>query len=326
MRLTDIPPPEYAFGYKAPPRAGNAINGLNETEKRPASVIFHNTMGAPPIDWAAMDQFQKLINSFGATWQVIRNKWFLRLANGPVATKRVAIPDPIVMAETIKALALKHGGGIVGIARIEALDCFEGRAISHPYAICIGMLMDREEMAHVTRHRGVNEVMRIYAEVSRVGVRVAEYIRALGWPAKVYGDSKTGDILQIPLAIKAGLGELGKHGSMICKEYGSNFRLATVVTELPLAIDAPVDIGVDDLCVSCRRCTIDCPPDAIVDEKQLVRGERKWYVDFDKCVPYFTKTHACGICIEVCPWSEPGRGASLSQILLAKRKGADPAN
>ncbi len=28
----------------------------------------------------------------------------------------------------------------------------------------------------------------------------------------------------------------------------------------------------------------------------------KWYVDFDKCIPYFTKTHGCTICIEVCPW------------------------
>jgi NAD-dependent dihydropyrimidine dehydrogenase PreA subunit len=45
----------------------------------------------------------------------------------------------------------------------------------------------------------------------------------------------------------------------------------------------------------------------------------KWYVDFDRCIPYFVKTFGCGICIQVCPWSVPGRGPSLSTKLLAKR-------
>jgi len=90
--------------------------------------------------------------------------------------------------------------------------------------------------------------------------------------------------------------------------------------EATLAIDAPVDIAVDDLCTSCRRCTIDCPPDAILDDKQIVRGVEKWYVDFDKCIPYFAMTEGCGICIEVCPWSEPGRGVVLSETLLKKRR------
>jgi len=84
--------------------------------------------------------------------------------------------------------------------------------------------------------------------------------------------------------------------------------------------DGQVDLGVDDLCQVCRRCVDDCPPRAIFEEKQLVRGERKWYVDFDRCVPYFTKTYGCSICIEVCPWSEPGRGPALSRRLLARRQ------
>jgi epoxyqueuosine reductase QueG len=52
----------------------------------------------------------------------------------------------------------------------------------------------------------------------------------------------------------------------------------------------------------------------------MVRGESKWYVDFDKCIPYFVKTYGCAICIEVCPWSEPGRGEWLSAKLLAARE------
>jgi epoxyqueuosine reductase QueG len=142
----------------------------------------------------------------------------------------------------------------------------------------------------------------------------------VGWPAVAYGNPRSTDILHIPLAVNAGLGQLGKHGSMISKQYGSNFRLATVVTALPLTADAPVDIAVDDLCATCLRCVQDCPPGAIYNKKQLVRGENKWYVDFDKCIPYFTKTHGCAICIEVCPWSELGRGPWLLEKLMAARQ------
>ena len=166
--------------------------------------------------------------------------------------------------------------------------------------------------------------MRAYRRIALIAMRLGRRIRARGFPAKAYGDPNATDILHIPLAVRAGLGQLGKHGSMISREHGSNFRLAAVLTDMPLALDAPRDIGVDDVCTHCRRCVIDCPPDAIYEEKQWIRGERRWYVDFDKCVPYFTKTYGCGICIEVCPWSEPGRGEKLSDLMLAKRERARP--
>ena len=55
----------------------------------------------------------------------------------------------------------------------------------------------------------------------------------------------------------------------------------------------------------------------------MVRGDTKWYVDFDKCVPYFNETTGCGICIAVCPWSRPGVAANLVEKLARRslRKG-----
>jgi epoxyqueuosine reductase QueG len=197
---------------------------------------------------------------------------------------------------------------------------YEGRDPGFRYAICLGLPMDREEMRFAPESRAAAEVMRTYRAVARLSVGLAEHIRGLGWPARAYGNPNSTDILMIPLAIRAGLGELGKHGSLIGVEHGSNFRLAAVLTDMPLAPDRPVDAGVDDVCAVCRRCVDDCPPRAIFEEKQLVRGERKWYVDFDKCIPYFVKTYGCAICIEVCPWSEPGRGPRLSARVLARRQ------
>ena len=78
-------------------------------------------------------------------------------------------------------------------------------------------------------------------------------------------------------------------------------------------------------CAHCRICETNCPPHALFPEKQLARGQRRWYVSFDKCAPYFAETRGCGICIEVCPWSTPGKGQELMPTLLERRQGAGGA-
>ncbi|MEM7345726.1 MAG: 4Fe-4S dicluster domain-containing protein [Chloroflexota bacterium] len=319
MKLKNTPPPTYAFGYKNPPPSGNTTNGLGVTEKIRARHVFHNATGED-LPWNTLDEFFSYTNIWGVVRHMLANVWQLRRQNGPIRRQQVKVDDPVAMAAQIKEVAKRLGAGIVGITPIIEDALYEGYEVPYQSAICIGLPMDREEMLEVPHERAAVEVMRAYREVSRIAIELGEYIRAIGWPAKAYGNPNSTEILHIPLAINAGLGQLGKHGSMISKEYGSNFRLSAVLTNLPLAADEPVDIGVDDLCLTCQRCVIDCPPGALANEKQMVRGEEKWYVDFDKCIPYFVKTYGCAICIEVCPWSEPDRGAWLSQKLLAGRK------
>lgn len=331
MRPLDPPPPEPVFRYRNPPRSGNEINGLGETAWRKPHKVFHRVpYGDPkkePFEWRALDLHFNLVmgagkplQGFRAVRHVLLNRWNLRRANGHVAKTRREVADPAAMAEELRAwLTKRYPDAIVGFAGVDEDASYQGETLPGKYAICIGMPMDRETMVAAPQIRATVEVMRIYRRVAAAAVDLSEHIRSLGWPAKAYGDTKSTEILQIPLAIKAGLGELGKHGSMICKEYGSNFRLASVITEIPVALDAPVDIGVDDFCMNCRRCTAECPPDAIFDTKQTVRGVDKWYVDFDKCIPYFAENGGCAICLEVCPWSEPGRGDGMSAKMLARR-------
>lgn len=319
MRPASPPPPVYAFGYRRPPESGNAINGLGETKRSRARQVFHSGSG-DPIAWKALDDFFSLINPWGVVKHVLFNTWQLRRSDGPVARQRREVPDPAATAREVKALARALGADVVGVAAVGEDALYEGRNPGLRHAIVLGMAMDRAEMVHAPQARAAAEVMRSYRHLARVAIRLGERIRGWGWPARAYGNPNSTDILLIPLAVRAGLGELGKHGSMIGVEHGSNFRLAAVLTDLPLALDAPVDQGVDDVCAVCRRCVDDCPPRAIFEEKQLVRGERKWYVDFDKCIPYFVKTYGCAICIEVCPWSEPGRGHVISERVLALRR------
>ena len=322
MKLHDVPPARYAFGYQTTPRSGNGINGLGEKTWRKASPVFHSTGrggGRKKLDWAAMDTFFNLIARWGPFIQVIRTLWQRRNYAGPVASPRQPVMDPAATAIHIKEKAVQCGAGKAGISEIGEDALYENYPRpAYRYAISLAMPMDREEMVHVPHNRAAVQVMHTYRRAARTAISLAAYIRSLGWPAQAYADGE--DILQIPMAIQGGIGQLGKHGSLICKEFGSNFRLAAVLTDMPLQCDTPVDIGVDELCLNCQRCTRDCPPDAILPEKQWVRGIQKWYVDFDKCIWYFTKTQGCGICIEVCPWSEPGRGVRLSDSLVNARK------
>ena len=318
MRPHEPPTAHYSFAYRSPPRSGNEINGLGDPEKVRATPVFHSS-GGVTLEWQALDEFFSVINPWGVVRHLLANVWQLRRQDGPVGRQRRNVGDRDAMAAEIKDEALRAGAALVGITRITEEDLYEGREVPYEYAICIGLDMNRAEMAHIPHERAAAEVMRVYREVSRVAIGVAATIRAMGWPARAYGNPNATDILHIPLAVRAGLGQLGKHGSMISREHGSNFRLAAVLTDLPMALDEPVDIAVDDLCVDCVRCVIDCPADAISNEKQLVRGEHKWYVDFDRCIPYFVKTYGCAICIEVCPWSEPGRGFDLTERLLQRR-------
>jgi epoxyqueuosine reductase len=313
----DFPSPEVAFGYREQPLSGNVINGLGVNKPVRATQIFHGS-GARVLEWRKLELFFALINPLRVYWLNLVNRWMLRRADGTIARKQQSVPDTTLMSATIKQLARDLGAGACGITRVTEKALYQGVEVNYPTAIVVLMPMDHAEMAHVTSNRAGAETMRAYMEISRTVIQLAEHIRSLGWRARAYCEGA--DLLHIPLAIDAGLGQLGKHGSLICKEFGSSMRIATVLTDLPLAPDAPEDIAVDDLCLGCRRCTLDCPVDAISDSKQMVRGVEKWYVDFDRCAPYFTATVGCGICIEVCPWTKPGRGPTLSAKLLSKRK------
>jgi NAD-dependent dihydropyrimidine dehydrogenase PreA subunit len=312
----DFPSSELPFAYRHQPLSGNIINGLGETEKIAATQIFHGS-GARELEWGKLELFFGLINPFKVSWLNLVNRWMLRNADGVISKNKRNVESLSDMTFEIKELAMKFGAGSVGISPMIKQALYKHGEINYTNAIVILYPMDGNEMKYVTTNRAGAETMRAYMEITKTAITLSEEIRAMGWRARAYCEGA--DILHIPLAINAGLGELGKHGSLICREFGSSMRLATVLTDLPLNHDKPIDIAVDDLCIGCRRCTIDCPVDAISDGKKMVRGEEKWYVDFDKCVPYFTETAGCGICIEVCPWSKPDRGFSLSEKLLEKR-------
>ena len=73
------------------------------------------------------------------------------------------------------------------------------------------------------------------------------------WRFRAFADSAP--VLERPLAVKAGLGWVGKHTLVLDRDAGSWFFLGELFTNLPLPIDAPTE---DNHCGACRACMTVC--------------------------------------------------------------------
>ena len=205
--------------------------------------------------------------------------------DGEVAAERIEYPDAAVATEAIKRVAKDLDAAMIGVTRVDPYYVYKGMNVPHQYAVLVAAPMEYDEIKHGGTGRHDGEVLKTYAIVGRIAVELGKYIRARGYPAR----AQTFRFEQINLlahALAAGLGELGKHGSLINRELGCSFRLSAVTTDLPLVEDAPRDWGVDDFCTSCNMCVKFCPGDAILDDKQDVRGIVKWVIDTEACAPY----------------------------------------
>ena len=220
--------------------------------------------------------------------------------DGEVAPEKREYAGLEESAAEVKQAGLEAGAEMVGITEVDQYHIYKGHDVPHKYAVILASRMDYDEIKHGATERFVREVLRSYAEMGSLSARVAGHIRAAGYPARAHS-LRFEQINMIPHAIKAGLGQLGKHGSLINDRLGCSFRLSAVTTDLPMKLDSFTDYGVEDICRNCNMCVKHCPGDAIAHEKQSVRGALKWVVDTEACAPYWGSYHSCGICLEVCP-------------------------
>lgn len=286
--------------------SGNPINGLGETEPRRPSPFFWHPPDQHPYGELQIVARKSSRNCPGSpeAFQAAYN--YPELI--PVAEERSQAP-PDQLADELKAFALAHEADDIGITAMDPLYVFEGYTVNEPWVIVLALAHNYERLKEVpsdeTNGIGVVDVGDQYARGTRSSYAVANWIRARGYNANPYPGPSAGALALIPPALAAGLGELGKHGSMISPKFGSGVRLAGITTDMPLAPTAPIRFGADDFCATCQVCTNACPPGAISESKQLVRGVERWYVNFDKCIPFFAEAASCGICIAECPWTRP---------------------
>jgi epoxyqueuosine reductase QueG len=240
--------------------------------------------------------------------------------DGPVAPERHEFESPEAAARHLKEKAIAFGADVVGICRIEPSDVYRGRTVTETFAIAVGQRMRWREFQVVPSRESAIECLRVYFTLGETVIQLADYVRSLGHACRVEHPIGDSDLLHIPIGLKAGFGELGRHGSIIHPRLGPLFRMGSVATSIPLAIDRPIDAGIAKFCDTCRACRKYCPPGAIPDARSPEAGKDhlgydRYVVDTGRCFPYFAAHSYCSICLPVCvynhkEWARDFEGSS----------------
>jgi epoxyqueuosine reductase len=115
-------------------------------------------------------------------------------------------------------------------------------------------------------------------------------------------------ILERELAVRAGLGWIGKNSNLINPNFGSAFLLAEVFIDQELPIDLP---STKDLCGKCRKCVEACPTGCILPNRTINANhcisaltiETKGLIPHPMQNGIGNHVFGCDICQTVCPWN-----------------------
>ena len=238
----------------------------------------------------------------------------------PVNPDKFRVTDPQWMTERVKYVARKYGASLVGVTELDQRwvysDYFERATqkygkleLPYKYAIMMAVEMDWAGINESPGFEASAATALGYSKMAIVSASVAAYIRGLGYPAIPSGNDSAQNI---PLAIDAGLGELGRLGLLLTPEFGPRQRLCKVFTNLPLVPDKPIDFGIQSFCEICHACAAACPASAIrwddrTPEPTCISnrtGINRWVVSVERCYLFWRQNGVdCSNCIAACPWS-----------------------
>ena len=232
--------------------------------------------------------------------------------------------DPASLSEQVKETARTFGADLVGVCELDQRWLYSHRGDGCPvaippefrYAVVMAVRMDVACIMDSPTFRAGTATGIGYSRMAFCAACLAEFLRNLGYRALPMGN---GTALSIPLAIDAGLGELGRNGLLITPQFGPCVRLCKVLTDMPLQADPPISFGVTETCKACRRCAEACEVGAISAAPEPSYeiacpsnnlGIRRWAVNQDECYSFWVRNGAtCSTCIAACPYTRRANGA-----------------
>lgn len=231
--------------------------------------------------------------------------------------------NPKEASEIVKGFARHLGAVVVGICRVNPLWAYShrgeifygnwedwGKEIGDPLpnAVVIATEMDLENVGAGPHTPALVESSANYALGAYITTILAQWFGGLGYRAAAH-HNRHYDLLLVPLAIDAGLGELGRHGYLVADRFGPRVRLFAVTTDMPLQPDRPIDNGIEAFCRSCKKCATACPSRSIPSGDMTVQnGLERWKLNEETCFEYWGKVGTdCSVCMGICPFSRPSR-------------------
>jgi epoxyqueuosine reductase len=226
--------------------------------------------------------------------------------------------DKAVKAENareLRAFALGLGFDLFGIADIEGLrgdfllepatrDRF-GQAISLGKRLSDAVLediRDRPTQIYFHHYKQMNYFL------DRGALQIADHIQGKGFRSLAIAasqivdwDAQRAHVSHKHVGRAAGLGWFGRNNLLVNPELGSRYRLVTVLTDMPLEPDAPLDRD----CGACRACAAACPAKAIKDTREAFDHKACYETLKEFRKKGTTSQFICGICVRDCRGPKP---------------------
>ncbi len=146
---------------------------------------------------------------------------------------------------------------------------------------------------------------------------LADWIRDTYPGVRTRSGTDSVPVMEKELAVRAGVGWMGKNTCVISPKLGSWILLGEVLTTM----DLPPDETVTDRCGTCTRCIDACPTDALTP----------YQLNGTRCISYLTIEHrgeipadlkpgigdwlyGCDICQDVCPFNRKPTAATGDEV------------
>lgn len=173
-------------------------------------------------------------------------------------------------------------------------------------AICLGVMLSAavlSEIDIVPTKLYFHHYKIVNSFLDHIALRLCNIIQkkgflALAIPATqiIDWEKNIGHLSHRKLGVLAGLGWIGRNNLLVNEELGSQFRLASILTNMPLKIDEPRKKD----CGSCKLCVKICPSGAIQESPQDFNNVKC----FEKLKSFQAQRQVeqfvCGVCVNVC--------------------------
>jgi reductive dehalogenase len=299
---------EFFRGHYMPHARARKADGFNQLDYALRNASWHVTNVLRDIRRKSDDRKEGFFDIFTA----LEEGW----------PEPYPFESPRAATENLRKVASFIGAGLLGICENDDRWIYTGRYSEQtrqskpidipediPNIIVIGEPMDLDLTMTVPSALSGTATGMGYTHDTVTLLALTQYIKNLGYRAFA---SMNDSALAIPLAVQAGLGEVGRHSLLITPEFGPRLRLGKIFTDMPLVLDRPKNFGVREFCDICQRCSNACPPKAIPAEPPSkkahsisnLKGVTKWTTHAEKCFKFWAAQNSdCSICIRVCPYN-----------------------
>lgn len=181
------------------------------------------------------------------------------------------------------------------------------------YVIVYTVQMSEETLKRAPTALGQQTTSLAYKRGRQIQNSMQEFLRTMGYMG--LGESSTNALGIAPaFGVMAGLGEMSRLNRMISPEFGPMVRVFKMLTDLPVAVDKPIDAGIMEFCKRCKKCAEACATGALSFDDEPTwetrgpwnnPGHKAYFEDSTKCMTYWREVGTnCGVCFSVCPFSK----------------------